>query len=88
MLLSFQQGNHPVGFGGASAQALDPVGPVAVEGAFVTLDFDVPLNGRVRIFDEGSQFAAEVDAAPIAMPVTEETPDTGFAMVTPFGPTG
>ena len=58
--------NHPIGFGGVSSQAVYPIRPIAIIGAFLSLHFDVPLDGRVGVFGEGGFSVREVEAVAFA----------------------
>jgi len=86
--LSFQQGNHPVGFGRVSSQAVDPVGPVSVEGAFLPLYLDMSFDRHVCVLHEGGFSIRKVQSVAFPQPVAMFSPGTTFAGVLPFGPFG
>jgi len=71
------------------SQALTPVQPVAVVGAFVAADpslrsgqaLDVSHNRRIFVAGQGARPVAEGVSRALALPVTLETPAGGFAPV-------
>lgn len=88
VLLSFKQDNDPIGFGWVSSQAFYPVSPVPVIGAFLSLYFDMPLDGNISVLDEGGGTVVEVQAVSFPMLVAMHPPGVAFVRMAPFGPTG
>ena len=90
--LVLEQSYYSVRFGGVSCEAVYPVWPIAVVGAFRCLDFDVPLDGCVGVQAQAGFPVREFHAAAAAMPVPKGdaialfAPGVALAGVLPFGP--
>ena len=80
--------NHPIGFGGVASQAVYPIRPIAIIGAFLSLHFDMPFDRRVCVFDEGGFPIRKVEAVAFALPVALFAPRATFAGVLSFRPLG
>ena len=63
------------------SQVLTPIQPVAVVGAFVATDLDVPCYRRVFVAGQRARPVAESVSRALALPVTLEAPAGGFAPV-------
>ena len=84
--LFFQQSYYPFGFGRVSSQAVYPVGPIPIVGAFCPLYLDMPFDGCVCVFDEGGFSIRKVEAVTLARPVALLAPVATFVGVLPFSP--
>lgn len=84
--LVLEQGYYSVGFRGVFSQAVYPVRPVTIVGAFCSLHLDMPLDVRVSVQAQIGFPIREFQAAAVTMPVSLFAPGVAFVGVLPFCP--